>query len=359
MRTMIPAAKAAVKGNTSPAGAEAARVAGGAKSSVPPTLSHRFGSFSLGAREARRAVPRVRIGPANDKYEKQAGRFADRIVQEMRTPRSVGGWSERVTPVISRPPVQRANPEGNGGGIASPRISQDLTSAQTGGSKVPMQLRLSAERVLGADLSRVRLHSGAVADRLNRRMGAGSFTTENHIFTGSKSAISGSASGVRLLAHELTHTVQQGGGAGPSFRRLVVQRGNGDSDEEDDKSKAPSGSSSSSGSQSSSAGGMIANPFQMPDMFASLRSTFAAGPRQSSVNSTIGPGAPNGAGGSSISSPASNVLPAHPSSASSSSSLSASVPAHSSSASSSSTASAAITTAGQARESLLASQPGI
>lgn len=64
----------------------------------------------------------------------------------------------------------------------------------------------------GYDFSRVRLHSGEAAAESARLLDARAYTVGEHVVLGSPLDTPGTLSGKRLLAHELTHVVQQGGG---------------------------------------------------------------------------------------------------------------------------------------------------
>ncbi len=65
------------------------------------------------------------------------------------------------------------------------------------------------EQSFGTDLSAVRVHTNSGAAQLTRGLNAQAFTYGNHIFFGQGNYDVESMSGKRLLAHELTHTVQQ------------------------------------------------------------------------------------------------------------------------------------------------------
>ena len=67
------------------------------------------------------------------------------------------------------------------------------------------------ETSMGADFSRVKVHTGATADTLNHALSARAFTTGNDIFFREGAYQPGSFVGRELLAHELTHVVQQNG----------------------------------------------------------------------------------------------------------------------------------------------------
>ena len=63
---------------------------------------------------------------------------------------------------------------------------------------------------LGHDFSAVRIHTGPDAEKLAKHMHAQAFTVGNHIFFNAGKYQPGTDSGTKLLAHELTHVIQQG-----------------------------------------------------------------------------------------------------------------------------------------------------
>ena len=69
------------------------------------------------------------------------------------------------------------------------------------------------EQVFGADFSGVKVHTDATSDELNQAIQAKAFTTGEDIFFRSGAYEPSSWGGQELLAHELTHVVQQNGGA--------------------------------------------------------------------------------------------------------------------------------------------------
>ena len=94
----------------------------------------------------------------------------------------------------------------------SRRRSRRTSSGQRGGGQaLDSGARAQMEPALGADFSGVRVHTGSQADTLNRDLSARAFTTGQDIFFKQGEYSPGSSSGRELLAHELTHVVQQGG----------------------------------------------------------------------------------------------------------------------------------------------------
>ena len=88
-------------------------------------------------------------------------------------------------------------------------LSGRLARARAGGVPLTKGFRLFAEQAMGADFSPVRIHRDTAADQLARSINALAFTNTTHIFFRSGQYDEQSASGRRLLAHELTHILQQ------------------------------------------------------------------------------------------------------------------------------------------------------
>jgi len=82
------------------------------------------------------------------------------------------------------------------------------------GSPLPADLAAPMSRALGADLDRVRIHTGREAHELSRSVQAVAFTHGSDIYFGAGRYAPGTPAGLRLLAHEVAHTVQPETGAG-------------------------------------------------------------------------------------------------------------------------------------------------
>lgn len=88
-------------------------------------------------------------------------------------------------------------------------LQQDIQRARGHGQPLPPHVRAPMEQALGADFSRVRLHADGEAGRLSRGLSAQAFTAGQDIFLRRGQADWASAAGRELIAHELTHVVQQ------------------------------------------------------------------------------------------------------------------------------------------------------
>jgi uncharacterized protein DUF4157 len=91
-------------------------------------------------------------------------------------------------------------------------IAQRIDKKAGGGNSLDTGVQRKLEQGLGADLSSVRVHTGSEADDLARSVDSVAFTTGQDIFFRDGAYDPSSQSGMQLLAHEATHTVQQAAG---------------------------------------------------------------------------------------------------------------------------------------------------
>ncbi|VXD24522.1 eCIS core domain-containing protein [Planktothrix paucivesiculata] len=99
-----------------------------------------------------------------------------------------------------------------GGGAVSTDIETTIQSAKSGGSPLDAGLRRKMGKAMGADFSGVKVHTDSQSDKLNRSLSSRAFATGPNLFFKRGEYNPGSRSGQELIAHELTHVVQQGAG---------------------------------------------------------------------------------------------------------------------------------------------------
>lgn len=110
--------------------------------------------------------------------------------------------------------IQRTAAIGAAGGAVDAQTQSAIQSARGGGVPLDAGVGMQVGSALGADFSGVKVHTDPKADALNRSLSAKAFTTGSDIFFSQGAYSPGSSSGKRLLAHELTHVVQQGAASG-------------------------------------------------------------------------------------------------------------------------------------------------
>jgi hypothetical protein len=96
-----------------------------------------------------------------------------------------------------------------GESVTKGQVETAIDKARGGGATLDSGVRAQMESSFGADFGGVRIHDNSQADSLNRSLSALAFTTGTDIFFRQGKYQPGSSDGRRLLAHELTHVVQQ------------------------------------------------------------------------------------------------------------------------------------------------------
>ncbi|MBL7813091.1 MAG: DUF4157 domain-containing protein [Bacteroidetes bacterium] len=107
----------------------------------------------------------------------------------------------------------KVQPEGGTQPISTPapdHVDAGVRATQGGGSPLPMHVHREMGTKMGADFSAVRIHTGNHAAGMNDAIGARAFTVGSNIYFNQGEYDPSSPSGKHLLAHELTHTIQQG-----------------------------------------------------------------------------------------------------------------------------------------------------
>jgi len=106
----------------------------------------------------------------------------------------------------------------------TPAVNSDIQSLQGGGQPLSRSERSFFEPRFGADFSGVRIHSNMKAANTARSINARAFTNGPNIIFGAGEYAPDASAGRKLLAHELTHVVQQKGAGMHSPSEGVIQR---------------------------------------------------------------------------------------------------------------------------------------
>ncbi len=162
------------------------------------------GAAGAGARLPVQA--KLMVTPAGDRYEREADRVADMIVN---TSAPVQRQIEEEE-VQGKPVIQRWT--GDGGFEAGSDFQSQLNSVKGGGKPLPSDMQAAFGQQLGADLSKVRVHTGPASAELAHQIQARAFTHRADIHLGEGQYNPETKDGKLLLAHEAIHTIQQTGG---------------------------------------------------------------------------------------------------------------------------------------------------
>ena len=101
--------------------------------------------------------------------------------------------------------------EPEGESAVAPDVERTIESTRGGGNALDSSAQGTMGKAFNADFSAVRVHTNTQADTLNQSLNARAFTTGQDIYFKQGEYNPGSSSGKELLAHELTHVVQQNG----------------------------------------------------------------------------------------------------------------------------------------------------
>jgi hypothetical protein len=114
--------------------------------------------------------------------------------------------------MLKRADIQRSSADLSGSFDVDDNVENQINGMKGGGQALPGASKDFFESSFGQDFGDVRVHASSEADSLNRSIGARAFTQGTDIFMRPNEFSPDSTSGRELLAHELTHVVQQTGG---------------------------------------------------------------------------------------------------------------------------------------------------
>ena len=155
--------------------------------------------------------PKLTIGAPGDKYEQEADSIAEQVVSQMngqensqihRKPTPEEDEELQMKPIVQRLGERNIM-------TAAPEFEASIQEAKSGGQPLENTIREPMEQAFGADFSGVKVHTDTQSHQLNRSINAQAFTTGQNIFFRQDVYSPNSREGQELLAHELTHVVQQ------------------------------------------------------------------------------------------------------------------------------------------------------
>ena len=202
-----------------------------------------FGDTSLFAQTSASNVPpqpalplplqaKLTVGAAGDQYEQEADRVAAQVVKTINQPQGQGqdlplqqsadkgalqrsaSESLQRTDLGDEEDIQRQStvPDVTQAGDPVPvELEAEIQNAKGSGQALDSGLQQRMGQAMGADFSQVKIHTDTQADRFNQAIQAKAFTTGQDVFFQQGAYNPTSPTGQGLIAHELTHVVQQTG----------------------------------------------------------------------------------------------------------------------------------------------------
>ena len=162
--------------------------------------------------------PKLNISTPGDVHEQEADRVAEQV---MRMPDPIlqsqnkGGLDASGSSGGEEPLIRRqVKSEGS-----TSEVAADFTSPLGNGMPLDEASRTFFEPRFGQDFADVRIHTGARATESAHAVGARAYTIGRDVVFGSSEYAPHTQAGRTLLAHELTHVVQQRRGDGPTIQR--------------------------------------------------------------------------------------------------------------------------------------------
>ena len=201
-------------------------------------LQHQAGNAAVGrlvraftGRSTAAVQAKLVVAAAQNRCEKEADRLADKV---MRSWASLPGLRRDADEPV-RPTAAATGADPPSAFEADSSVASRLAARRGVGRPLPAAVQGRMEDAFGADFNTVRVHADTEAGELSAGLHARAFTWGRDIYFGSGAYDPASRSGQHLLAHELTHVVQQGGSSqaarwvegrsrSTAAQRLVLQR---------------------------------------------------------------------------------------------------------------------------------------
>ena len=198
---------------------------------------------------------KLAMGQPGDQYEQEADAMADKVVQEKSQEENIQTHTdgniqaqtiaEGVSPLVQSKTTDaglqaKAEEEGEiameteegevkdavqmkqeASSDAPPGFEQQLNQT-SGGAPMDQETLSGMEQSFGADFNDVRVHTDSQAVQMSQGIGAHAFTHGSDIYFNENQYNPHDSSGKHLLAHELTHTIQQG--SSPAIHNSTIQK---------------------------------------------------------------------------------------------------------------------------------------
>jgi hypothetical protein len=153
------------------------------------------------------------VSRPGDRYEREADAMAEQIVR-------MSAVGEPLVPIYRGcKQDEQLRRKGKGEVEVTPDLEQRLQHSRGSGQQLPQETQEFMSYGFGTDFSAVRVHTDSEAIQMNRALKSHAFTCGTDIFFSAGRYNPKSVEGKGILAHELTHVIQQLG-----FRSMQVPR---------------------------------------------------------------------------------------------------------------------------------------
>ncbi len=156
--------------------------------------------------------PKLAIGQVNDSYEKEADSIANKVIG---TSTQTNSLVSQISPLNTSATQRKTNTNGSNSNsknlMASSQLESKINTSKGGGNAMDTDIQTEMSQKFGTNFGDVRIHTDQTSIQMNRQLGAKAFTVGNNIYFNQGQYSPNNQQGKHLLAHELTHVVQQQG----------------------------------------------------------------------------------------------------------------------------------------------------
>ena len=193
------------------------------KSTIPPNVSD-----NTPAHKPVFFQPKLTVNQPNDVYEQEADKMADHVMGKGDSSGNVASFFRPAADGLQRKcqaceeEESKVHRKESSTGTAQGGMELDnyVGSLGSSGQNLPQDSKQFFESKFGHDFSNVKLHTDSVAAKSAQSINALAYTSGNNIVFNSGQYSPESEGGKRLIAHELTHVVQQNKGGSPNIQKL-------------------------------------------------------------------------------------------------------------------------------------------
>lgn len=183
---------------------------------------------------------KLEVGKEDDSFEQEANTVADKVMRmssgdDATAKMTDGNKALRmmkdeeeeegagITMMADHKTQVQKMTDSNSGGMEAPaHVEQGILSSQGKGNSMDMNVQQELGSKMGTDLSGVGIHTDSNAIQMSKDLGAKAFTSGQDIYFNQNQYNPSSSTGKHLLAHELTHTLQQGNGLQRKIQRETI-----------------------------------------------------------------------------------------------------------------------------------------
>ncbi|TKK69876.1 DUF4157 domain-containing protein [Ilyomonas limi] len=182
------------------------------KACIAKENKHAHSASSYSSKPSFVVQTKLEVGQPNDTYEQEADAVAAKV---MRMPdpdfvqRKCAKCEQEDKEKIQRKTITSVQSKSDGNTAINNTVASSIQFSKGKGASLDTTTNSFMSSRFGSDFSTVKIHTDGEAVQMNRELNAKAFTVGNDIYFNEGQYQPNSIEGKQLLAHELTHVVQQ------------------------------------------------------------------------------------------------------------------------------------------------------